>query len=108
MALGVHDGGRGEPTAQEAAELVEVLMGMGTVSRLDTVHAALLTIYRRGRCDVRDEAQELCRRAAQRFADAAQKMAREHAEQFVQSVTERAMADHEAEALPWPERLRVV
>ena len=108
MALDVYDEGRGEPTAQEAAELVEALMGMGTVSRLDTVHAALLTIYRRGRSDVRDEAQELCRRAAQQFADAAQKLAWDSANRFVESVTERAAADHEVEALPWPERLRVV
>src|SRR5690348_1832301 len=108
MALDAHDGGRGEPTVADAAALITAIMGSGTVGRLDTLHQALVAAYRRGRSDVREEAQELCRRAAQKFADEAQKMAWAHANAFIDSVTERAAADCEAQALPWPERLRVV
>jgi len=108
MALDSHDGGRGEPTSQEAATLVDALMGAGTVGRLDLVHSALAAAYRRGRSDVRAEAQELCRRAAQKFADEAQQLAWQHAGEFVNSVTERAVADRDRAALPWPDRLRAI
>jgi hypothetical protein len=78
------------------------------VGRLDLVHQALREAYLRGRSDVRLEAQEICTRAAQRFADAAQRMAQVHAEEFVAAVTERATAEAERAALPWSERLRAV
>lgn len=97
-----------EPTAQEAAALVDALMGAGTVGRLDLVHQALRSAYLRGRADVRLEAQEICTRAAQKFADAAQRMAQVHAEDFVAAVTERATVEAQRAALPWSERLRAV
>lgn len=95
----------GEPTAQEAAALVQQLMGAGTVGRLDLVHAALREAYLRGRSDVRGEAQEMCRRAAQRFADDAQRLASKHADQFVADVGDQAAKEADWSALPWPERL---
>jgi hypothetical protein len=97
-----------EPTTAEAAALVDALMGAGTVGRLDLVHQALRNAYLRGRADVRVESQEICTRAAQRFADAAQRLAQTHAEEFVAAVTERASVEAERAALPWSERLRAV
>jgi hypothetical protein len=94
-----------EPTTAEAAALVDALMGAGTVGRLDLVHQALRNAYLRGRADVRVESQEICTRAAQRFADAAQRLAQTHAEE---AVTERASVEAERAALPWSERLRAV
>jgi hypothetical protein len=90
-----------EPTAEEAARLVTAIMGAGTVGRLDTVHEALRDAYMRGRADVRAEAQELCVRAAQRFADEAQRMAMTHAQEFVQSVADQATSEEEITRLPW-------
>src|SRR5690349_15834684 len=108
MALDAHDGGRGEPTAAEAAALITAMMGAGTVGRLDTLHGALTAAYRRGRADVRGEAQELCRRSAQKFVDATQRLVMEHTQEFLQRVDERTEADLETATLPWPDRLRAV
>lgn len=38
-----------EPTVREAADLIRNTSGLGTVARLDYVHAALCSAYARGR-----------------------------------------------------------
>lgn len=88
--------------------MVDALMGAGTVGRLDLVHQALRNAYLRGRSDVRVESQEICTRAAQKFADEAQRMAQVHAQEFVAAVAERVTVEAERAALPWSERLRAV
>lgn len=99
---------RGEPTAREAADLIDYMMGAGTVGRLDALQAALRSAYIRGRTDVREEAQELCDQAAARFAAEARRLAEEHAAAFVESVSARTREDLCRDALPWTERLRAV
>lgn len=45
-----------EPTVREAAELIRASGGLGTVARLDYVHAALCAAYARGRAIATAEA----------------------------------------------------
>lgn len=76
----------GEPTAAQAATLVQHLMRAGAVARLDLVHGALVAAYRAGRAAEQAEVQRL---------------AREHVDAFTAALTERAAEQANRAMLPW-------
>lgn len=76
----------GEPTAEQAAALVQQLMPAGAVARLDLVHGALLAAFRAGRAAEQAEVQRL---------------AQQHAAAFAAAVTRRADEQAARAARPW-------
>lgn len=94
-----------EPTAADAAALICAVAGVGTVRRLDAVHAALRAAYSAGRAAERREAHRIAERAAEDFAEQARHLAAQHADAFAESVARRGEELNELEGLPWPERV---
>lgn len=92
------------PTAEEAAELVRALMGAGTVERLDLLHDALRSAFRRGQAAERLESDRLATAAAERFAREARELVEAHAATFSAEHQDRARAQLEQDARPWWER----
>ncbi len=95
-----------EPTHKEAADLYWAAMNAGTVERVDLIHQALLSAYRRGENAERINGEQLAAQAAARFAADAERLAREHARDFADEHARRAKACAERDARPWWSRGR--
>lgn len=100
-----------EPSNTEAAELVQALMGAGTVARLDLIHDALRAAYRRGRAAehvavarLADEHAAMFTAAAQQQAAAVDQLAQLHAGLFTDAVAQRGQEQDARDALPWHQR----